>query len=126
VEIPSQKVAFTGDLITSTVLVHPEKGGSFEGWFKNAEGLLSLPVDRYVGGHANTLDTKASLRARVAGYQATRDKVDALIREGKTLPEVKAAMGDPAKDPSGCRGIPYPSLAWVQFHERTSRNQELK
>jgi hypothetical protein len=35
-------------------------------------------------------------------------------------------MGDPAKDPSGCRGIPYPSLVEVEFNARTGRNNELK
>lgn len=126
VEIPSESIAFTGDLITSTVLVHPEKTGSLEGWFTNAEALLRLPVNHYVGGHATTMDTKGSLRTRMAGYQVTRDKVDALIGQGRTLPEIKVVMGDPPKDPSGCRGIPYPSLAWIQYHERTSRDQQIK
>lgn len=126
VYLPDEKIAFTGDLLTSTVLVHPEKNGSLDGWFKNAEGLLALDATGYVGGHARELDTKDSVKKRMAGYQATRDKVNALVAEGKTLPEVKTAMGDPAKDPSGCRGIPYPSLAEVQFHARTNQINELK
>lgn len=126
VELPAYKVAFTGDIITSSVLVHPEKNGTFEGWFKNARGLLSLPVETYVGGHAKTLDTKDSLRKRIAENLAIRDKVDALVDSGKSLAEVKAAMGVPAKDVSGCRGIPYLSLPNVEFNERSDRNAELK
>jgi glyoxylase-like metal-dependent hydrolase (beta-lactamase superfamily II) len=124
--LPDEKLAFTGDLITSSVLTHPEKNGSFDGWFKAAQGLLALPADRYVGGHATDLDTKDSLRKRVAAYQATRDKVDTLVAAGKSLTEVKAAMGDPAKDASGCRGIPYPSLSEVEFNSRVNKDQELK
>ena len=126
VYLPDEKLAFTGDLLTSTVLVHPEKSGSFEGWFNNARGLLRLPAQRYLGGHAGDFDTKATLQQRIDGYAATRGKVDSLVVEGKTLSEVKAAMGDPAKDASGCRGIPYPSLAQVEYHERVSRTQEIK
>ncbi len=126
VYLPDEKLAFTGDLLTSTVLVHPEKNGSLDGWFKNAEGLLALDATSYIGGHAREPDTKDSVRKRMAGYQAIRDKVNALVAEGKSLPDVKAAMGDPPKDPSGCRGIPYPSLAEVQFHARTNQINELK
>lgn len=126
VYLPDEKLAFVGDLITSTVLIHPEKMGSFDGWFTTTRGLLALPVDRYLGGHAPGLDTKDSLKKRMADLQATRDKVDGLVGKGLTLAEVKKTMGDPEKDPSGCRGIPYPSLGQVEFNEKTSRDQELK
>jgi cyclase len=126
VELPAYRIAFVGDLITNSVLIHTEKNGSFAGWFNNAKGLLGLNVDTYLGGHAKGPDTKDSLRQRVAEYQAIRDKVDGLTDSGKSLSEVKAAMGDPAKDPSGCRGIPYLSLPNVAFNERTDRNSELK
>ena len=126
VYLPDEKIAFTGDLLTSTVLIHPEKSGSFDGWFKNAQGLLALDTDTYLGGHAGTTDTKASLQKRIDGYQAIRDKVDGLMKEGKSLADVKIAMGDPAKNPSGCRGIPYPSLAEVEYQAQTDKNTEIK
>lgn len=126
VELPDDDLVFTGDLITSTVLVHPEKSGSFDGWFTNARGLLALKESRYIGGHARDFDTKATLQKRMADYQTIKTKVDPLVDAGKTLAEVKEAMGVPAKDPSGCRGIPYPSLAEVEFNSRTNQNQELK
>lgn len=124
--LPDDKLAFTGDLITSSVLTHPEKNGSFDGWFRAAQGLLGLPADRYLGGHAASLDTKDSLKKRIAGYQAVREKVDALVEAGKSLQDVKVAMGDPAKDSSGCRGIPYPSLSEVEYNERIAKDGELK
>jgi len=124
--LPDERFAFAGDLITNSVLVHPEKMGSFAGWFRNANELISLNADYYLGGHASDLDTKTSLRKRVAEYQAIRDKVDGMIKHNSSLAEIKAAMGDPPKDRSGCRGIPYPSLAEVEYHERVNSNQELK
>jgi cyclase len=126
VYLPDDKVAFTGDLITSTVLVHPEKNGSLDGWFENAKGLLALDTDTYVGGHANTTDTKATLQKRIDGYRAMKDQVDDLMKKGKTLPDIKTAMGDPAKSASGCRGIPYPSFAEVEYQAQTERDQEVK
>lgn len=126
VEIPSARTAFVGDLLTSSVLVHPEKSGSFEGWFTNARGMLALNVDRYIGGHTEGIDTKDTVRKRMDGYQAVRDKVDALVAQGRSLAEVKQAMGDPEKEPGGCRGIPRWSLAELQYHYRTNLNNEIK
>jgi glyoxylase-like metal-dependent hydrolase (beta-lactamase superfamily II) len=126
VYLPADKLAFTGDIITSNVLVHPEKNGSFDNWFHVANELLSLNADHYVGGHATELDTKESLRRRVADYQATRDKVSGMMDAGRSLSEIKTALGDPPKDASGCRGIPYQSLVEVAYHAHENRLQELK
>lgn len=126
VELPAHGIAFAGDLITNIVLVHPEKNGAFNGWFKTAEQLLKLNVRSYLGGHATALDTKESLRKRISGYQDIRGKVDRLVDEGMSLGSIKTAMGDPAQDPSGCRGIPYPSLANIEFNERRDLSSELK
>ncbi len=89
-------------------------------------GCLRLDADQYLGGHAGALDTKASLSKRMETYQALRDNVDGMVRQGKTLAEIKAAMGDPPKDPSGCRGIPYPSFGEMSYHARIGKDQELK
>ncbi len=126
VYLPDYKLAFAGDLLTSNVLVHTEKSGSLDGWFKNARGLLALDAETYVGGHADAVDTKAGVQKRIDGYQAMRDKVDALMKENKSLAEIKTAMGDPAKSPSGCRGIPYLSFAEVEYQAQTDKTQQIK
>ena len=125
VYLPAYKVAFTGDILTANVLVHPEKHGSFAGWFKTARGLLDLPATTYIPGHAAQPDTKAMLRQRIADLQSQKDRIDAMVRAGKTLAEVKAAMGD-GPDRPGCRGIPYPSVAWDEYQDETQRLQSLK
>lgn len=124
VELPGEKLALVGDLITSSVLSHPEKMGSFEGWFHNADELLKLNVDHYLGGHANDLDTKVSLRKRIADNKAVQAQVDGMVAAGKSLDEINTAMN--AKPTSGCRGLPYWSLAQLEYYERTNKDQELK
>jgi len=126
VELPRHGVVFTGDILTYNVLIHPEKNGSFDGWFDNASAILALPDTVFVPGHGREPDTKEMLRARIAGLRAKRGAIDALVDEGKTLEQAKAAMGDPPKDSIGCRGMPYPSLTWVEYHDRAGHLAELK
>jgi cyclase len=126
VQLPDDRVAFTGDLLTNNVLVHPIKNGSLDGWFTTAKGLIALDVDSYVGGHSNALDTKETLQKRMADYQALRDKVEALVKEGKPLPEIKTAMGDPTQAPSGCRGIPYLTFTELAYHAYMDKAQEVR
>jgi cyclase len=126
IELPDYKMAYVGDIITSSVLIHPEKSGSLAGWFRTAQALLKLDVDEFIGGHGPAPDTKASFRERIAGYERMVTKVDGLVDAGKSLTEVKAAMGDPAKDPIGCRGTPFLSFSNVEFNEHADRKAELK
>jgi glyoxylase-like metal-dependent hydrolase (beta-lactamase superfamily II) len=126
VYLPEEKVVFTGDILTSNVLIHPEKGGSLDGWFRTAKALLALDATAYVPGHAAQPDTKAMLARRIADLQASRDKVRAMLAQGKSLAETKAAMGDPPKDSIGCRGMPYPSVTWTEYQDGLARSQELK
>ncbi len=126
VYLPDEHFAFVGDLITSFIVVHMETLGSLDGWFTTIRNVLRLGASAYLGGHAIQLDTRESLRKRVNDYQAVRDQVDDLVKQGKTLAEVKAAVGDPPQNRIGCRGIPQLSLAEVAYNSRIARNQELK
>jgi glyoxylase-like metal-dependent hydrolase (beta-lactamase superfamily II) len=126
VYLPAYKLAFTGDILTFNVLIHPEKHGSLDGWFRTMQGLLDLGATTYIGGHAPQPDTKESLRKRIGDVQASRDKVASLVADGKSLAEAKAAMNDPATDRPGCRGIPYPSLTWTEFQDAADHTWELK
>jgi len=126
VELPAYKTAFAGDVITDIVLLHPERGGTLDGWFSAARGLLALDVDTFIAGHSATLETKASIRKRIADLQAQRDVVAGMVDHGQTLAQVKLAMKDPEKLDIGCRGIPRPTFAENAFHDRVNRNQELK
>jgi hypothetical protein len=122
----TRRIVFAGNLITCSVLVHPEKNGSIEGWFTSVKRMLDLDADRYLGGHAAALDTDDTLRKCLETLQALGDNVDGRVRLGKSLAESKAAMGDPAKDPSRRRRISYPSFGEISYHARVSKDQELK
>jgi glyoxylase-like metal-dependent hydrolase (beta-lactamase superfamily II) len=125
VELPDDRLAVVGDLITNVVLTHPEKNGTFAGWLINAKGLLALNVNHYLGGHATDLDTKDSLRKRMADYQATGQQVDSMSAAGKSLADIKTALN--VKDTMGaCRGLPYWSLPEQEYYEQTNRLRELK
>jgi len=113
IDLPDQKIVFAGDLLTEnpTPLIHLEKHGSSEGWITSATGLAALNADRYVPGHGDVTDA-ASIRALVAKFAAIREKMKGLVAQGKTLDEVKAAVGDPT--PAGAR---FPSFIDVVYQE---------
>ncbi|HEY4276160.1 MAG TPA: MBL fold metallo-hydrolase [Rhizomicrobium sp.] len=126
VELPDYKLAFTGDIITTTAPIHPEKSGSLAGWFHTAQQLLAMNVTTYVGGHASTTDTKDSLRSKVAERQVVRDKIDALVAQGKTESDIKTMFGKEAAATVGCSGVPRPSQIMEEYNEKTDKAQEIK
>jgi cyclase len=96
VYLPAQKVLFTGDIIVAQrpdPLIHLEKQGSSEGWITTDKGLLSLGATQFVPGHGD-LQTKDQIQARLQAATEKRDKIVGLIKDGKSLDEIKAAVGD--------------------------------
>ena len=124
--LPDDKLVFAGDLITTSVLVHFEKEGSIDGWFTNAKGMLALNADTYIGGHATEPDTKETLKKRMAEYQAQKDQVDAMVKQGKSLEEVHMALGEPQKRTAGCRGILYMTFGENEYWAQKYRDEALK
>ena len=113
---PEQKVAFVGDLVAvgRDPLIHRAKGGNSAGLVEVLNKVLALDAETYVCGHSDPL-TKADVRAAVSSIEQSRAKVAALVKEGKSLDEVKAAMGVPAG------AARFPSLAEVVYREQTER-----
>jgi glyoxylase-like metal-dependent hydrolase (beta-lactamase superfamily II) len=96
VYLPSQKIVATGDIISTGnpyPRIHDEKNGSTEGWITTAKGIVSLDADTFVPGHGD-IQTKADIQKRIADAIARRDQVKALKAQGKSLDEIKAAVGD--------------------------------
>jgi hypothetical protein len=73
--------------------VHFEKNGSTEGWLESVKGMIALNADTYVTGHGD-LATKADLQRKLDATTARRNKIAAMIKEGKTLDDIKAALPD--------------------------------
>ena len=119
VYLPDQKVVFTGDIVATQTpypRIHMEKNGSSEGWITTMKGVLALNADNFVPGHGD-LQTKADLQKRLADAQARREAIQKLVAQGKSLEQIKQALGEP--NPSG---LTYPSFTEVVYTELTKKD----
>jgi cyclase len=99
VYLPALGVLASGDIIATNSpypRIHDEKNGTSAGWLKTVQGLIALKPDQIIPGHGN-LQTLDDLKKREAMAAERRDKVIALTKEGKSLDEIKAAVGDTEK-----------------------------
>jgi cyclase len=113
----NEKTAFVGDLAFTDrdPLVHRQKGGTPVGYIETLKKIIALPADKYLSGHADPL-SKDDLRALLTSMEDKLAKVRALVAQGKTLDEVKAAMG--VQTTAGSR---WPSLVEVMYLELTEK-----
>ena len=96
VYLPNEKIVFTGDIIAGQMpdpLIHLEKNGSSAGWITTVKGIIGLSADQFVPGHGD-VQTKAAIQKRLADAEAKRAKIKELVAQGKTLDEIKVAVGD--------------------------------
>ena len=123
VYLPEQKIVFTGDIIATNqpyTLIHAEKNGSSEGWIQTVKGLTSLNADSYVPGHGD-LQTKADVQQRLAKVQARHEEIKKLVAQGKSLDQVKQALGE--TDTPAAPGAPqFPSFTTVVYNELTKKS----
>jgi cyclase len=115
VYLPDQKVCSTGDIVVMNRAddnpnVHFEKNGSTEGWLESVKGMIALNADTYITGHGD-LATKADLQRKLNATTARRNKIAAMIKEGKTLDEIKAALPDAPAPGAPARGTGAPPAA---------------
>jgi len=132
---PDAKVVSTGYIVVTNRAddnpnLHIDKNGSAEGWIANVKGMIGLNADTYVTGHGDIV-TKADLQRKLAAVEARRDKVAAMVKQGKSLEEIKAALPDapapgaraaapPAAPAAGGRG-PAPGFVDVVYAELTKK-----
>jgi glyoxylase-like metal-dependent hydrolase (beta-lactamase superfamily II) len=108
VYLPDQKIVSTGDIVVTNRAddnpnIHAEKNGTTAGWLQNVKGMIALNADTYVTGHGDIL-MKADLQRKLDATQARRDKIAAMVKEGKTLDEIKAALPDAPNPQAANRG----------------------
>lgn len=122
--LPTEKIVFTGDIIAANrpdPIIHPEKGGSSAGWVTTAKGIAALDATEFVPGHGD-LQTKADIEKRVTDTAARREKILAMVKQGKTLAEAKQAMGEQAPAAGGGRGGPqFASLTETVYQESAGK-----
>ena len=114
VYLPDDKVVFSGDLIgNGDPLIHRQKNGNSEGWIQFVSALVQLDADTYVLAHADPA-TKAQVLANLKNAQDKRAKIAALVKERKSLDQVKQAFGE-----SSANAGRFPSFTETTYEELT-------
>jgi cyclase len=119
--LPDQKIAFTGDITVTRLpypLIHLEDNGSSEGWIESMKGIVALDADTFIPGHGG-VQTKAELQKRLADTAARRAKIKELVAQGKSLDEIKTALGEPVTPAAG--GQSFASFTEVVYKELSKR-----
>jgi cyclase len=122
VYLPAQKIVFTGDIVATQLpypIIHLEKHGSSEGWIETMKGILALNADTLVPGHGD-LQTRADLEKRLASTEERRAKIKELVAQGKSLDDIKQALGESAAPATG-NGPRFPSFTEVVYQELTKK-----
>jgi glyoxylase-like metal-dependent hydrolase (beta-lactamase superfamily II) len=124
VYLPDQKIVFTGDIAATNhpfARIHTENGknGSSAGWIQSMNAMMALDADTYVTGHG-PLQTKADLQTHIATVVERREKVKEMVAQGKSLPEVLAALPDSESVPgqpgvAGPQGLSYTEVVYEEF-----------
>ena len=124
---PDQKVVFAGDLIVTDfplagTQIHPELHGSVAGWIESIQEMLALNADTYVSGHGD-LFTKNDVRTKLAFLQDKWDRMKAMVAQGKSLDEIKTALGESTAPPQrNAQGnLPPPTTTEIIYSEMTSK-----
>jgi cyclase len=121
--LPAEKIVFTGDIITTQpdALIHLEKNGSSEGWVTTAKGTAALNAEQFVPGHGD-VENKAAVQKKATDVAAKRAKIKELVAQGKSLDEIKMAVGDPPPaQGKGGRGPGFASFTDVVYQELTKK-----
>jgi glyoxylase-like metal-dependent hydrolase (beta-lactamase superfamily II) len=106
VYLPNEKIMFTGDIVATQSpypLIHLEKNGTSDGWVTTMNGLIKTGAATYVPGHGD-VQMKADLQKRVADTTARREKIRALVAQGKSLDDVRQGLNEPPPPARGGGG----------------------
>ncbi len=123
VYLPAEKIVFTGDIIAAQLpdpLIHLEKHGSSEGWITTAKGVVTLNAEQYVPGHGN-VETKEDIQKRLSAAEEKRAKIKELVAQGKSLDDIRTAVGD-AAPAAGGRGPRFATYTEVVYRELTNKS----
>jgi cyclase len=89
---PAERVLHTGDLMAGTApLIDYNGGGSVVEWTKTLDKALQLDFDTVIPGHGD-VTTKAGLKTYRDNVEKLRERVSALVHQGKSQDEVAKFM----------------------------------
>jgi len=122
--LPDQKIVFGGDLLTTDrpdIRIHLEKNGSTAGWIENTKGLIGLNADIYLTGHGDRM-TKADVQNKLDLIQDKYNKIRAMVAEGKSVDEVKQALGETDSPAGNGNGPRIPTFTESVYQELTKKS----
>jgi len=90
VYFPDQHAVSTGDLFLNNSCPFMDEG-DMENWVAALDHILALPVERVVPGHF-AVAGRDELRHFRGYLAALRDQVSGMVRQGKTLEQVKKSL----------------------------------
>ncbi len=90
VYFPDEKVAFLGDLLFlgRDPLIHKHKNGNSFGLVKALKSILKLDADTFIHGHGD-IASPSDVEGVIKSLEEKQTKIKALIKEGKSLEEIK-------------------------------------
>jgi cyclase len=119
VYLPDDKVVITGDLIgPGDPLIHRNKNGISEGWIRFVSALVQLDANTYVLGHADP-ETKAQVEANLKNAEEKRTRIATLVKQNKSLDEIKQTFGETAKP--GAPPPRFPTYTETTYEELTKK-----
>jgi glyoxylase-like metal-dependent hydrolase (beta-lactamase superfamily II) len=126
VYLPDQKIVFGGDLLVTNrpdTNIHAEKQGSAAGWMENVKEMIALDADTYVTGHGDLM-TKDDVKKKLAFIQDRWDKIKAMVAQGKSLDDVKTAMGESTAPPvpNAQGNMPAATLTEIMYKEMAKKS----
>ncbi|HZU06037.1 MAG TPA: MBL fold metallo-hydrolase [Chloroflexota bacterium] len=91
VYLPEQRVLFTADLLF--VRVHPTvRDGDSVNWQRILERLMTWEIAWIVPGHGDIVQGKTELQTLWTYWETMRARVQALMRQGKSIAEIQAEI----------------------------------
>jgi glyoxylase-like metal-dependent hydrolase (beta-lactamase superfamily II) len=121
VYFPDEKVAFIGDLIFigRDMLIHRHKNGNSFSLIKVLKAVLNLDAETFIHGHGD-LATKKDIKNLVQSIEEKQAKIQAWVKEGKTLEQVKQLF-QVEDGPVQTGGIRRMSLVEIIYLELTEK-----
>jgi hypothetical protein len=97
-----------------------EKNGTSEGWIATTKGILTLKATTFIPGHG-TIQTKEDIQKRLTSAEEKRNKIKEMVAQGKSLDEIRAALGEMPPAAGGGRGPAFPTYTEVVYKEMTAK-----
>ena len=121
VYFPDEKVAFLGDLLFlgRDPLIHRHKNGNSFGLVKALKSILKLDAETFVHGHGD-IASRSDVEGVIKSLEEKQTKIRALIKEGKSLEEIKKNFNveDSPPRPDGSQRLSLVETIYLELTEK--------